>query len=95
MTLYANGLRARHHISAKNTFGILCAPAHKVRESRPPGSVRGVLSNAHPYRDSGCGEIVSMGAKRSKLIWTERRRCFPVVIAREVAALPAEWRQMR
>jgi hypothetical protein len=27
-----------------------------VRESRPPGSVRGVLSNGHPYRDSllGC-----------------------------------------
>jgi hypothetical protein len=23
-----------------------------VRESRPPGSVRGVLSNEHPYRDS-------------------------------------------
>src|SRR5258705_769598 len=23
-----------------------------VRESRPPGSVRGVLSNGHPYRDS-------------------------------------------
>jgi hypothetical protein len=22
-----------------------------VRESRPPGSVRGVRSNAHPYRD--------------------------------------------
>jgi hypothetical protein len=22
-----------------------------VRESRPPGSVRGVLSNGHPYRD--------------------------------------------
>ena len=24
----------------------------RVRESRPPGSVRGVLSNGHPYRDS-------------------------------------------
>ncbi len=23
-----------------------------MRESRPPGSVRGVLSNEHPYRDS-------------------------------------------
>jgi hypothetical protein len=23
-----------------------------VRESRTPGSVRGVLSNEHPYRDS-------------------------------------------
>ena len=33
-----------------------------------------------------------MGAKRSKLIWTERRRCFPVIIAREVDVLPAEWR---
>jgi hypothetical protein len=44
---------------------------------------------------SGCGEIVSMGAKRSKLIWTERRRRFPVIIASEVDVLPAEWRQMR
>ena len=25
-----------------------------MRESRPPGSVRGVHSNVHPYRDSGC-----------------------------------------
>jgi hypothetical protein len=52
MSLYANGLRAQHHISGKTTFRTLCAPAHKVRESRPPGSVRGVLSNGHSYRDS-------------------------------------------
>ena len=51
MSLYANSLRAQHHISGKTTFSILCAAAHKVRESRPPGSVRGVFSNGHPYRD--------------------------------------------
>src|SRR5260221_5257049 len=49
--LYANGLRAQHHISGKTTFRTLCAPAHKVRESRPPGSVRGASSNGCPYRD--------------------------------------------
>jgi hypothetical protein len=37
-----------------------------VRESRPPGSVRGVLSNGHPYRDSGCGEVMCMGAERDE-----------------------------
>ena len=52
-----------------------------VRESRPPGSVRGVPSNGHPYRDSGCGEVMCMGAERPKFIWTEGRRCVPVVIA--------------
>jgi hypothetical protein len=57
MSLYANGLRAQHHISGKTTFRTLCAPAHKVRESRSPGSVRGVLSNGHSYRDSGCAAV--------------------------------------
>src|SRR4029077_4319037 len=52
-----------------------------VRESRPPGSVRGVLSNGHPYRDSVCGEVMCMGAERPKFIWAEGRRCAPVVIA--------------
>ena len=28
------------------------------------------------------------------LIWTEGRRCFPVVIAGKIDVLPAEWRQM-
>jgi hypothetical protein len=51
MLLYANGLRARHHITGKTTFRTLCAGAHKVRETRPLGSVRGVLSNEHSYRD--------------------------------------------
>jgi hypothetical protein len=51
MILYANDLRAKDHISGKTTFRTLCAPAHKVRESCTPGSVRGVLSNGHSYRD--------------------------------------------
>src|ERR1700680_172052 len=52
-----------------------------VRESRSPGSVRGVFSNGHSYRDSGCGEVMCMGAERPKFIWIEGRRCVPVVIA--------------
>jgi len=51
-TLIPRRLRVRHHISAKNTFRTLCARTHKVRETRPTGSVRGVLGNGHPYRDS-------------------------------------------
>ena len=49
MTLYANGLRARHHISAKNTFGILCAPAHKMLEICLPGSEGGAKRVLRPY----------------------------------------------
>jgi hypothetical protein len=45
-------------------------------------------------RDSGCGEVMCMGAERPKFVWTEGRRCIPVVIAGEVDVLPAEWRQM-
>jgi hypothetical protein len=41
MSLYANGLRAQHHISGKTTFRTLCAPAHKVRETRQSGSEGG------------------------------------------------------
>jgi hypothetical protein len=37
----------RAHASSSNTQG-----GSPVRESRTPGSVRGVLSNEHPYRDS-------------------------------------------
>ena len=37
----------RAHASPSNTQG-----GSPVRESRTPGSVRGVLSNEHPYRDS-------------------------------------------
>src|SRR6516225_4775064 len=36
----------RANASPSNTQG-----GSPVRESRPPGSVRGVLSNGHPYRD--------------------------------------------
>ena len=37
-----------------------------MRESRPPGSVRGVLSNGHPYRDSllGCFIEAYAGSKQ-------------------------------
>jgi hypothetical protein len=41
MSLYANGLQAQHHISEKTTFRILCAGAHKMREIRTYGLMRG------------------------------------------------------
>jgi len=73
MSLYANGLRAEHHISAKTTFLRLCAPAHKVRESRPPGSVRGVLSNGHPYRDNGQPLLFGSQRQDSSRLHLKRR----------------------
>jgi hypothetical protein len=59
-----------------------------VRESRPPGSVRGVRSNAHPYRDRPiwCAE------------WSEPALCgplsIPLVVAGEVDVFPSEWREV-
>ena len=38
-----------------------------VRESRPPGSVRGVLSNGYPYRDSLNGARVTV--EDQGLLW--------------------------
>jgi hypothetical protein len=38
-----------------------------VRESRPPGSVRGVRRNAHPYRDSyHAREVMAQVGKESR-----------------------------
>ena len=86
MSLYANGLRAQHHINGKTTFRILCALAHKMHESRSPGSVRGVLSNGHSYRDRPSKDY-STKRKRSRIrlqlvlredwCWT---RCFVVEV---------------
>src|SRR5258708_33171633 len=85
--LIARSLRARHHISGKTTFRTLCAGAHKVRESRPPGSVRGVLGNGHSYRDRPSKDY-STKRKRSRirlqLVVTRRlvleTRCFGVEV---------------
>ena len=38
-----------------------------VRESRPPGFVRGVLRNGHPYRDSDCGEVMGHGCGAAEI----------------------------
>jgi hypothetical protein len=43
----ASFIRGPAFASPSNTRG-----GSPVRESRPPGSVRGVRSNAHPYRDT-------------------------------------------
>src|SRR6516164_4126230 len=50
-TLIPRRLRARHHISAKNTFCTLCAGAHKVQEIYQPGSEGGarLVLRPHPY----------------------------------------------
>src|SRR3979490_3414592 len=44
---FVSFILGRANASPSNTQG-----GSPVRESRPPGSVRGVLSNEHPYRDS-------------------------------------------
>jgi len=44
-----------------------------VRESRPPGSVRGVRSNAHPYRDT-IAEGVQEFFKTSEVTESEQFR---------------------
>ena len=43
---FVSFILGRANASPSNTQG-----GSPVRESRPPGSVRGVLSNGHPYRD--------------------------------------------
>jgi hypothetical protein len=55
-----------------------------VRESRSPGSVRGVRSNAHPYRDRAV-----WCAKRPELTlcWP---LTLPLVVAGKVDVLPTE-----
>ena len=42
-----------------------------MRETRTPGSVRGVLSNGHSYRDSGCGEVMCI----CQAAWASRPFC--------------------
>jgi hypothetical protein len=50
----------RANASPSNTRG-----GSPVRESRTPGSVRGVLSNEHPYRDSPTLINASINAQKS------------------------------
>jgi hypothetical protein len=91
MSLYANGLRAQYHISGKTTFRILCAPAHKMRESRTPGSVRGVLSNGHSYRDrKGRGRCEGV-PEWSQLPISQAAVATPMVVAGQVDVFPFQW----
>src|SRR5271166_4375389 len=66
---FVSFILGRANASPSNTQG-----GSPVRESRPPGSVRGASSNGCPYRDSGCGEVICMGAERPKFIWTDPAR---------------------
>jgi hypothetical protein len=60
----------RAHASPSNTQG-----GSPVRESRTPGSVRGVLSNEHPYRDSPTLKKDSGNGKiAGDYIWHANRR---------------------
>src|ERR1700687_3060244 len=49
---FVSFILGRANASPSNTQG-----GSPVRESRPPGSVRGVLSNGHSYRDKGPVQI--------------------------------------
>jgi hypothetical protein len=60
-----------------------------VRESRPPGSVRGVPSNGHPYRDRNGNR-----PERSKFAAFHTPVLTPDVIAREIDMFPAERREV-
>jgi hypothetical protein len=59
-----------------------------VRESCTPGSVRGVLSNGHCYRDSGIEEGGARISQRPKCLL--KRLGWPDVVAIEADVLPAE-----
>ena len=56
-----------------------------MRELRPPGSVRGVPSNGHPYRDRNWN-----GSERSKLAAFHAPILAPDVITREIDVFPSE-----
>jgi hypothetical protein len=58
-----------------------------VRESRPPGSVRGASSNGCPYRDSH-----RQWSQRSQLAMFNTLVLAPNVISGEIDMFPAEWR---
>jgi hypothetical protein len=58
-----------------------------VRESRPPGSVRGVPSNGHSYRDRN-----GNGSERSKFAAFQTPILAPDVITHEIDVFPAERR---
>ena len=60
-----------------------------VRESCTPGSVRGVLSNGHSYRNSGIEEGGARISQRPKCLL--KRLGWPDVVAIEADVLPAEW----
>ena len=70
----------RANASPSNTQG-----GSPVRETRTPGSVRGVLSNGHPYRDRNWN-----GSERSKLAAFHAPILAQDVITREIDVFPAE-----
>jgi hypothetical protein len=69
-TAWLNSRQSFCHRPTSFTHGPeLASPSHTqggspVRESRPPGSVRGVLSNECPYRDRAIADIFSDGHVR-------------------------------
>ena len=60
-----------------------------MRESRPPGSVRGVRRNVHPYRDRRAGEV-SGASERSEATFGYPFIGVPAVVASEIDVLPAK-----
>jgi len=70
----------RANASPSNTQG-----GSPVRESRTPGSVRGVLSNGHSYRDSP-----REGSQRSEFAMFNTLVLAPNVVSGEVDVFPTE-----
>ena len=71
--------------AARGASSFITRGRSPVRELRPPGSVRGVPSNGHPYRDRNWN-----GSERSKLAAFHAPILAPDVITREIDVFPAE-----
>src|SRR5271166_6336169 len=80
---FVSFILGRANASPSNTQG-----GSPVRESRPPGSVRGAFSNGCPYRDR-LGLLYSAISKWSKTTCGDSFVGVPNVVSRQINMLPA------
>jgi hypothetical protein len=80
----------RANASPSNTQG-----GSPVRESRTPGSVRGVLSNEHSYRDSGKAGRKRLIPKWSQFSISEASVTSPMIISGQVDVFPLQRGEVR
>src|SRR6266436_5629731 len=73
----------RANASPSNTQG-----GSPVRESCTPGSVRGVLSNGHSYRDRSKAGLKRLAPKWSQLAILAASVAAPMTISRQVDVFP-------